>query len=688
MPSSVDTSAIIEKFEEFFSEPALKKEFTELKSRWPDKKSFNFSFKALEAFDPDLADELTEHPDRVLKAARDTIFEMVGTDFVKKQEEFDPHIRVGEVPDSGMLIQAVGAEHINKLLAFQGVITKRGEMRPRVKMAVYRCMRCDNIITIPMIKGTVVPEICEQCRKRALELDENASYFVNLQRSEAQELLERVRGGTPAAHLELMLEDDLVNTIIPGDTVDIIGIVRIREIPKGKGQGMPIFAKYVEVVSMKNIQREFEEVKLSKDDIKDIINFAKRKDSFEQIVKSISPSIYGYKEVKEALALQLFGGTPEKTLPEGGKLRSDIHILLIGDPGSAKTRLLQYIAELAPKSIYVSGKSVTSVGLTASAERDELGEGWTLKAGALVLASGGLGCIDEFGQIEKNEQSALLEVMESQTVSIAKAGIVARFKARTSILAAANPRFGRFDPNQLPVEQFDIAPTIISRFDLIFPIKDVLDAEKDRKLAKYMLASHRDAALKRVPEADEYKTLSVEFLRKYIAYARKNVKPILSPEASEKIENYYAELRKLGESQKAVAITPRQIEGLVRLSEASAKARLSTQVELEDSERAIRLTDFVLRQIAFDKTTGTIDIDIISSGQPRSRAEQYYDIVGIIRDITKRSENVTREEVIVESRRIGVDEITARRFIDEMLKKGELYEPKPGYLKFVQQRQD
>jgi replicative DNA helicase Mcm len=686
MPPSVDVSAIIEKFEEFFnSEPATKKEFAELKSKWPEKKSFFFSFKSLEQFDPDLADELMEHPDRILGAARDALIEMAGTELTKKG--FDPHIRIEELPDSGVLIQAVGAAHINKLLAFQGVITKRAEMRPRVKIAVYRCARCDNVYKIPMEKGTLVPEMCEQCRKRALELDEDASYFVNLQRSEAQELLERVRGGAPAAHLELMLEDDLVNKVIPGDTIDIIGIVRIRQIPKVKGQGMPVFAKYVEVVSLKSIQREFEEVELSKEDIKEILSFAKRKDSFEQIVKSISPSIYGYKEVKEALALQLFGGTTDKTLPEGGRLRSDIHILLIGDPGAAKTRLLQYIAELAPKSIYVSGKSVTAVGLTASAERDELGEGWTLKAGALVLASGGLGCIDEFGQIEKNEQAALLEVMESQTVSIAKAGIVAKFRARTAILAAANPRFGRFDPNQLPVEQFDIQPTILSRFDLIFPIKDVLDAEKDRKLAKYMLASHRDAALKRVPEADEYKTLSAGFLRKYIAYARKTVKPILSPEAAEKIENYYAELRKLGESQKAVAITPRQIEGLVRLSEASAKARLSSQVEIEDSERAIRLTDFVLRQIAFDKTTGTIDIDIISSGQPRSRAEQYYDIVGIIRDLTKKSESVSREEVMAEARRLGVDEPTTRRFIDEMLRKGELYEPKPGQIKLVQKQE-
>jgi len=687
MPS-IDTSAITEKFEEFFSfEPEIKKEFAKLKAEWPEKRSFYFSFKKLEEFDPDLADELIEKPDLVLAAAREALVNMAGADLSKKG--FDPHVRVEDVPDNNLLIQDIGAAHINKLVSFQGAITKRAEVRPRVKIALYRCARCDNIYKIPIEKGTFIPEVCEQCHKRALELDEEQSYFVNIQRSEVQELLERVRGGTPAAHIELLIEDDLVNTIIPGDAVTVVGIVRIRQLPKLKGQSKQglIFSKYIDVINVKSVQREFEEVEISKEDEKAILNFAKRKDAFEQIVKSISPSVYGYREVKEALALQLFGGTPDKSLPEGGRIRSDIHILLIGDPGVAKTRMIQNMAELAPKSIYVSGKTVTSVGLTASAERDELGEGWTLKAGALVLASGGLGCIDEFGQIEKEEAAALLEVMESQTVSIAKAGIVAKFKARTAILAAANPRFGRFDPNQLPVEQFDISPALLSRFDLIFPIKDVLDEEKDRKLAQHMLTSHRDASLKRTPETEEYKTLDSDFIRKYVAYARKHIRPVLSQEAAKKIEDYYTELRKLGESQKSIAITPRQIEGLIRLSEASAKARLSQVVEIEDAERAIALTEYVLRQTAFDRSTGRIDIDIITSGQPRSKAEQYYDIIGIIRDFMKKTDNVTREEVVAEAKRIGIDEHTSRRFIDEMLRKGELFEPKPGYLRLVQ-RQD
>lgn len=682
MATSIDAEPLIGKFEEFFEE-RYGRELTELKSKYPVVKSFYFSYKELGKFDPDFADEMLVQPDKFIAAAQMALVSLAGGGM---KEKFEPHVRVFDLPDppdGPLLVQEIGAAQIQKMIRLEGVVTKRAEVRPRVKIAVYKCLRCDSVYKIPIEKGIFVPDTCENCHKKALELDENGSYFVNLQRSEMQELLERVRGGTPAANIEMILEDDLVNTIIPGDTVEVVGIVRIRPIPKAKSGH--VYAKYVDVASIKNVQREFEEVELKSEDIKGILEFAKKPDAIDQIVKSIAPSIYGHREVKEALALQLFGGTPDKTLPEGGRIRNDVHILIIGDPGAAKTRLLQYMTELAPKSIYVSGKSVTGAGLTASAERDDLGEGWTLKAGALVLASGGLGCIDEFGHIDKNEQSALLEVMESQSVSVAKAGIVAKFKARTAILAAANPKFGRFDPNQLPIEQFDIPAPLLSRFDLIFPIRDVMDEEKDKDLAQYMLTTHRDAALKQAPQQPEYNVLSTDFLRKYIAYARKNIKPVLSLEASEKIKEYYLLLRKLGQSQGVIAITPRQIEGLIRLSEASAKARLSAHVDITDAERAVRLTDFVLKQVALDRTTGKIDIDIISTGQPRSRAEQYYDIIGVIRDLARHYDQVSREMIMDEvKRQVGLDEFIVRRFLDEMLRKGELFEPKPGFLKFVQ----
>ena len=1140
-----DLTPIAQKFEEFFS-ASYEKEFQNLKNRYPDKKSFYFSYKTLHRYDHEFAEKMIDNPDAYLKAAQLALISMAG----EEKKNFEPHARVEEVEvgDKGpLLIENVGSEHIHRMINLNGVITKRAEIRPKVSIAIYNCTNCGSIEKVVMEKGVYLPDSCSNCKKRTLELDEKATNFMNIQRVEIQELLERVRSGSPASHIEMILDDDLCNSVIPGDTIEVVGILRLKQIGKTKE---PVYAKYVDVVSIKNVQREFEEVELTKEDIKKIIEFSKSPNAFEIITNSIAPSIYGHREMKKAVALQLFGGNPDKLLPEGGRIRNDIHILLIGDPGAAKclhgdsnivladgsisrirdvveaglskgsaevedgiyakaktglvsmdgqgkvgysegavvwklkapkfmyrittstgntitttgihpfftpkngfidsvkaedlkagefiatprlikikgskqkfprfkkgktnanrinvpsyvderfaelagylvgdgylrktktsyemsltnsdgrmltrfgflmrdlfglecathtdkngltvasvhstelgclfesmgmignswsktvpveiqksedgvvrsflsayfdcegtvrkdrgcvtltsasktlaeqvrilllrfgivsqihdtigratntemktpriysrisisgenartffeeigfglnrkqalgmkfknsfksntnidvipgvsgvlkdlrsklgiyqrqcgasrgtylhlelgdrypsrqtlgsvvsrmrkfnghggtteildrlqalsesdlfwdkvvkvekirskerwvydfevpgkynfvangviahnTRLLQYVTMLAPKSIYVSGKSVSGVGLTASAEKDDLGEGWTLKAGALVLASGGLAGVDEFDKIDDKERAALHEVMESGTVSVAKAGIVAKFKAKTAILAAANPKFGRFDPNQLIGLQFDIPPTLQSRFDLIFPIRDVVDEASDRKLAKYLLETHKNAANGIVPESKVQK-LETDFLRKYVAYARKTAKPKLSAEAQDKIESFYVQLREMGKRQGAVPITPRQIEGIIRLSEASAKTRLSDAVEISDAELAIGLVEYVLREIALDRTTGNIDVDIISTGQPRSRQAHYYDLFGAIRDLSKQFDPIPKEKILEEAiTRLKFDEKSVRMMLEEMSRKGEIFEPKPGYFKIV-----
>lgn len=377
--------------------------------------------------------------------------------------------------------------------------------------------------------------MCSECKRRALKLDEDESYFVDVQRAEAQEFLERLKGSAPAATIQLWLEDDLVNRITPGETIEITGVLRLRPPQKGKGQAESehIYTRFIDVVYAKRTQRDFEEIETGKEDERQIVELSKSQELFNLVRESIAPGIYGHSEVKEALSLQLFGGTKDKSMPGGAAIRDDIHILLIGDPGAAKTRFLQYVKDIAPKGIFVSGKSVTGVGLTAAAEKDELGDGgWTLKAGALVIASGGMAAVDEFDKIDDTERAAMHEVMESQTVSVAKAGIVAKFRAKTAILAAANPKFGRFDASKLPGMQFDIPPTILSRFDLIFPIIDVMDEAKDSALADHLLRVHRNSAEgsgKKVEGAAP--TIDQLLLRKYIAYARQHVKPVLSDAA-------------------------------------------------------------------------------------------------------------------------------------------------------------
>ena len=366
--------------------------------------------------------------------------------------------------------------------------------------------------------------------------------------------------------------------------------------------------------------------------------------------------------------------------------------MLIGDPGSAKTRLLQAVTSIVPKGIYVSGKSTTSAGLTASAERDEFSEGgWTLKAGALVLGSGGEVSIDEFDKIGEDDKSSLLEALESQTISVAKAGIVARFSAKTSVLAAANPKFGRFEKNAYPADQFNISPALLTRFDLIFPVQDIMDEEHDTKIARHILVQHEAAGAKAAGKENFEQVpappIGSDFLRKYVAYAKKNVRPRLSQEASKRIEEYYINLRKMGIKQGSTPITPRQIEGLVRMSEASAKTRLSEKIELKDAELAINLFEYMFKTLAVD-STGRRDIDIISTGFPKEKVSKMNTILGLIKSLDEGGAGVQIKRLIEEAAKQGIDDSSTSKYINELERSGDIYAPKPGILKIVRRESE
>jgi replicative DNA helicase Mcm len=324
---------------------------------------------------------------------------------------------------------------------------------------------------------------------------------------------------------------------------------------------------------------------------------------------------------------------------------------------------------------------------TVTAEKDELGDGgWTLKAGALVLASGGTAQVDEFDKIEETDLAALHEAMESQTLSVAKAGIVAKFRTKTAILAAANPKWGRFDQNKNLADQFNIPPTLLSRFDLIFPIVDVLDEEKDSKLASHILNTHMG---KETESSKTNVSVEKEELRKYIAYARRTMRPILSQAASDKIKEFYVDLRRRGKDSGSVAITPRYLEGLVRLAEANAKMRFDEDVTEKDAETAINLLKYVMRQVMTDKSTGLLDVDTIATGKPKSEREKLQKvdtIMEIIREHLKSHDSAEVDEIISDAASYDIDESTARRILNELLRKGDIYEKEHGHIRIVGER--
>ncbi len=671
------------RFDDFF-ERRYREQINDLSLSFPDKRSLAVDFKDIIKFDPELAEALIEQPDSVLEAATESL---EGKMSDVQLEGNNVHVRVFGQNVNTPMVQDVGSAYISKLVMLDGLIVKRSEINPKVQVGSYKCTFCGATYKIRAGRDEV-PDICLSCKRRSLKQVAEESQFINLQKIAIQDPLEKLRGSAPTWQLEVWIEDDLVNTVIPGDRIEITGILRIRPRRNQRGKlEKDVYTMFVDTVSIVPKQKEFAELQITADEERLIKEMGKDPHIFEKIYKSIAPAIYGYNEIKQGVALQLFGGTMGKTLVDGGLIRSDMHILLIGDPGSAKTRILSSVARLVPKGIYVSGKSVTGGGMTAVAERDDFSEGgWTLKGGALVLGSGGTVCIDEFDKITDDDKAALHEALESQTISVAKAGIIATFNARTAVLAAANPKYGRFDPNSYPADQFNIPPTLLSRFDLIFPIKDIMDEELDKSIARHILLQH-EAAGARMSEIQEYEQvekppIESEILRKYIAYARKSINPRISQEAAARIQDYYIELRKLGAKQGVTPITPRQIEGLIRMAEASAKARLAGVVEVSDAENAIALNEFMLKTLAVDRG-GRRDIDALVTGMPREKVVKINAVLGIVKRLEAEESAAKLPRIMEEAEKAGLTAAEVNKYIVELERNGDIFRPRAGVVKTV-----
>lgn len=660
---------------------------------YPKKQSIEVDFQKLAEFSPHLGEHLISSPDEVIPEFVKAIDkEKTHIAFSTKLEE-DPRIYVrfkNLPPENEIMVRECISAYLNRLFTVQGLVTSTTDVLPKVWKGVFTCKRCKSEVdVIQSKKGIKTPMVCEQCGRREFEMNEEKSKYIDFQKVQVQEPLEIIKGGDQAKRIAVWLEEDLIKKrVVPGQRLIITGSLRL-EAPKQKGT---VYQKFIEANNIEFTEQEFEELVITKAEEKAIKDLSKDPKVYDKLIKSIAPSIYGHNEAKEAVLLQLCGGASNKKLPDGTKIRDSVHILMIGDPGTAKSQILKYVNRLAPKSLYVSGKSASGGGLTAIAEKDEFGEGgWVLKAGALVLASGGLACIDEFDKMSEEDRSAIHEALEQQTVSVAKAGIIATFRAESAVLAAANPKYSRFDPYKPPAEQFDIPASLISRFDLIFPIKDVLDETRDSELATHILTAHKlsqsVAANKKKGLEELQKNLipvvDQDLLKKFIAYARRSCHPILTDEALNRLKDYYVDLRKRS-SGGSVPLTPRQLEGLVRLAEASAKVRLSKDVEMQDADRAIRLVEFVLREVGMEKEGGGFDIDRIVSEHPKSERDKIYTITGIVKGLEEEYDMVPTSRVLEDAQAYhDIDKRTAEKLIHELVNKGDLYEPRHGHLKTV-----
>lgn len=675
----------------------------ELANHYPEKRSLFVQFPDLEQFDRELADELLEHPETVLKHANEAL---IGIELPADVEEFkNTHVRIIKLPEQARIqIRELRSANINKFIAISGLIRKATEVRPKIVNAAFKCQRCEHVTFVPQGEGKFVePYECENdvCgRKGPFKIVHEESEFVDAQKLRVQESPDDLRGGEQPQTLDVDVDDDLAGVVTPGDRIVISGI--LRSFQRNTQQGKSTFFDLVlDGVSIEIEDKEFEDIEITKEEVDEILALGKDTEIFGKVIHSIAPTIYGYDEVKEAMALQLFSGMP-KSLPDGARIRGDIHILLVGDPGVAKSQLLRYGVRLAPRGIYTSGKSSTSAGLTATAVKDEFGEGrWTLEAGALVLADMGLACVDELDKMEADDRSSMHEAMEQQTISIAKAGIMATLKSRCALLGAANPKFGRFDRYEPIAKQINMPPALLSRFDLIFILTDEPSVSRDTAIAEHILKAHYagELSVRRANvigsgiEMDEITkameviqpVIKADMLRKYIAYTKRNIFPIIQDDARKRLIDFYLSLRKQGEDPNSpVPVTARQLEALIRLAEASARVRLSSVITMEDTERVIRIVMASLKQVMTDPETGRLDADIINVGMGKSQRDRIKVLKEIIRELQEEHKSaVPLEEIISKAEESGIKKDTVEDNIIKLKTVGEILEVTNGRFRVV-----
>ncbi len=1041
-----DNTELIDSFEEFYRS-YYRNEIAELAQKYPsEQKSLYIDWQDLYRFDSALADDFRNKPQQLQRYAEEALRLY---DLPVDVSLGQAHVRVSNLPEATD-IRAIRADHRGMLLTVQGIIRKATDVRPKVTTAAFECQRCGTLTRIPQETGDFQePHECQGCERQGpFRINYDQSEFIDAQKLRVQESPEGLRGGETPQSIDINIEDDITGNVTAGDHVSVTGILQLDQRGNDREKS-PMFDIYMDGMTVEIEDEEFEEMDITEEDKKEIVELSNHPNIYEEMQGAIAPSIYGYEREKLAMVFQLFSGVT-KHLPDGSRTRGDLHMLLIGDPGTGKSQLLQYVNNIAPRSVYTSGKGSSAAGLcvtgdtmvqtpdglrqireivkddipqpvtsetaversvpvytfdrnenivesrntshiwrmpkkpcrklqtghgkeleasvntpvltcgengiewkeiseieagesvavpdyemeegeeaahanlvwdevvevtntgkkevfditvpethnfigngivthnTAAAVRDDFGDGqqWSLEAGALVLADRGIAAVDELdkmrcvtgdtlvhtpdgirpirefarqgektGQVEKLEngqtirnidqrvwtmtedgkiesrsvtavheyeapetlctvtlesgesvtatpdhpfivasgdgskevpaaqlkagepvyvprslpptetdggmvvtksnpcsqqdgkdveirrvetvdtvsnesltdsaqyvydltvegthnfvanniiihnsedQSAMHEALEQQSISVSKAGINATLKSRCSLLGAANPRMGRFDRYEPIGEQIDLEPPLISRFDLIFIVTDDPDEEHDAELAEHILrtnyagelnthrtenatSNYTKEEVERVTD-EVAPTIDAEFLRKYVAYSKRNCFPTMTEEAMDEIQDFYVNLRSRGSDEDApVPVTARKLEALVRLAEASARVRLSDTVELEDARRGIDIAKYCLEEIGMDPETGELDADMIETGTSKSQRDRIKDILNLIETIEEEYDEGAPVEIVIErAEEVGTDSSKAKHEIDQLKQKGEVYEPQTGYLR-------
>jgi replicative DNA helicase Mcm len=707
-----------------FLEEAKEAEVMTLLSRQSNFPYLSIPFHELQTFDPDFAEDVLQYPKQVLSAGSKTLMEICR----ERGEEIDALLRVGELPgDTRIPLREIGSSDIDKLRSVDVIVTKISEIKPRIHRAVFRCESCGVEIEVDQENERELKEPLkcpdgDGCglpkAQTRFDLILISSRMVNNQWIEIQEQPEYVPSGAQPRRGMVLIEGDQVNKHLPGEriTANVIPVVRSEVRNRKK---TPMFDVIFHLISSEHESTPFTEISIDEEDSERILEVSKRDDLMSLIQHSIAPSIFAtgiLGHVKRSLALQLFGGVSRR-LNDKTRSRGDIHILLMGDPGVAKSQLLSFISELSPRGRFATGGGVSGAGLTAAAVRDAFGDGrFALEAGVLPLSDRGLAAIDEFDKISTDDRRMMHPAMEQQQVHVAKGGITATLHSRCAILAAANPEDGRFSkrgPNQSVMRSFNetgLPAPLASRFDIIWMIRDEVRIHDDERIAKHILdnrttgksealmensidlgpAETEEEAFLVTPEEGE-EHLTQNFLRKYIAYAKRTIHPQLDQEAKNAILKYYTEERQsFGredqgasqyESEKekdtVIPITARALEALIRLTEAHARMHLQEVATVENAKVALA----VFRH--WREESGIEDESELHSGvSVRARSNNSV-IMNMVRDICSEKGEAELTEIYNLALPRKISETEVDRVVSKMLQTGELYEASTDTYRFT-----
>ena len=636
---------------------------------------------------PEIESKFNEEPDEILEAFSRAIKEVLQERFPKYAQKIEHEIRarIANYPVQRSLRQ-INAEIIGKMTSVSGMVLRASEVKPLAKELVFICPighRTDVILEKGLTITTPIKCSNEKCTHKELSLEPQSSRFIDVQFVRLQELPEDLPPGQLPHYLDITVKQDLVDDARPGDRVALTGIVRIEQ-EKMSGvskTNSPLYrlrldGNNVEFLGGKGSKtsRRIQREEISPEEEKTIKSLSKSPDIYDRIIDSYAPHITGHRIIKESILL-LMAGSTQRELQDGSKIRGDINIFLVGDPGTAKSEMLKFCARIAPRGLYTSGRGSTAAGLTAAVVRDVNGI-FMLEAGATVLGDQGLVCIDEFDKMKDEDRSALHEVMEQQTASIAKGGIVATLNARTSILAAANPMYGKYDPFKNIHENVNLPIPLLTRFDLIFVVRDQPSKERDEKIAKHIIDLHTPQGI------DNRSLIDSETLTKYVSYA-KTIDPILTKEAETKILDYYLKMRNV-DADDMITVTPRQLEGLIRLATARARLLLKNQVEEEDAQRAIDLLQNMFEDAGIDVNTGKVDLGVLQ-GKPRSEVSKMQSFMEILKTLEGEPKKPVEEKQLIEEL-VKTEKFTeeeARNIVRKMVRDAAIYESKPGHYNTV-----